>query len=69
MNELRISEHIRYIECSDDPLSADIGIIRGGDREWLFDVGNDPAARADLTDNITSCCPTSIRITRAASTL
>lgn len=40
MNEIRISEKISYIECSEDPLSADIGIIRDNGITWLYDVGN-----------------------------
>ena len=34
MKENIINEKISYIECSDDPLSADIGIIRDGDAVW-----------------------------------
>ena len=41
MKEIAISDKISYIECSEDPLSADIGIIRDGEETWLFDVGND----------------------------
>ena len=39
--EKNISENISYIECTDDPLSADIGIIRTDNGVWLYDVGND----------------------------
>lgn len=35
-----ISEKISYIAACDNPLSADIGIIKSGDTFWLFDVGN-----------------------------
>ena len=41
MNEIIINERISYIEATEEPLSADIGIIRCGDTEWLYDVGND----------------------------
>lgn len=41
MNRIEINERISYIEATEDPLSADIGIIRCDDAEWLYDVGND----------------------------
>ena len=40
MEEIRISDAISYIGASDNPLSADIGIIRREDGTWLYDVGN-----------------------------
>lgn len=40
MREISISDTISYIEASDDPLCADIGIIRRDDGIWLYDVGN-----------------------------
>lgn len=40
MGIVRISDKIRCIEASDDPLSADIGIIDSEDGVWLYDVGN-----------------------------
>ena len=49
MKENIINEKISYIECSDDPLSADIGIIRDGDAVWLYDVGSDERAISELT--------------------
>ncbi|MGM9603453.1 MAG: hypothetical protein ACI3XG_00130 [Faecousia sp.] len=51
MKEIVINEKISYIECSEDPLSADIGIIRDGDAVWLYDVGSDEQAITELTDN------------------
>ncbi len=39
-NEIVINDRISYIEASDDPLSADIGIIRQDGDTWLYDVGN-----------------------------
>ena len=39
--EIVINDKISYIEATDDPLSADIGIIRDSGRTWLFDVGAD----------------------------
>ena len=40
MDEIRINDRISYIEASDDPLSADIGIIEDNGSTWLYDVGN-----------------------------
>lgn len=51
MKEIIINEKISYMECSDDPLSADIGIIRNGDATWLYDVGSDERAITELTEN------------------
>ena len=51
MKENIINEKISYIECSEDPLSADIGIIRDGDAVWLYDVGGDERAITELTGN------------------
>ena len=51
MKENIINEKISYIECSDDPLSADIGIIRDGDAVWLYDVVSDERAISELTGN------------------
>lgn len=51
MKEIIINEKISYIECSDDPLSSDIGTIRDGDAAWLYDVGSDERAISELTGN------------------
>lgn len=51
MKEIVINEKISYIECSDAPLSADIGIIRDGNEVWLYDVGSDDRAVSELTEN------------------
>ena len=48
MNRKIINERISYIEATDEPLSADIGIIRCIDAEWLYDVGNDERSLAGL---------------------
>mgnify|MGYP005770337445 CR=1 FL=1 len=53
MEEIMINEKISYIASSDDPLSADIGIIRNAASTWLFDVGNDKRAIRELTGNYT----------------
>lgn len=39
MDELRITDKLSYIPCSDDPLSADVGILRENGEAWLYDVG------------------------------
>ena len=41
MKEMKLSDRISYVECSEEPLSADIGIIRDQGKIWLYDVGND----------------------------
>lgn len=37
----QISNEISYIEASENPLSADIGVIKTKNGNWLYDVGND----------------------------
>ena len=49
MKEIVITDKISYIECSEDPLSADIGIIRDGNEVWLYDVGNDRRSMEGLS--------------------
>ena len=44
METRRISDKISYIPATENPLSADIGIIRDGGQTWLFDVGDSAAA-------------------------
>lgn len=36
-----INSKISYIECTHNPLSADVGIVSNGQDIWLFDVGMD----------------------------
>lgn len=45
-----ISKEISYVEASNDPLSADIGIIDSSAGIWLYDVGKDPNSIASLKD-------------------
>ncbi len=40
MNEIFVNEKISYIEATDNPLSADIGIVKEENASWLYDVGN-----------------------------
>ncbi len=46
----KISNKIRYIEASNDPLSADIGIVQAQNGIWLYDVGNDRNSILSLTE-------------------
>lgn len=43
---IKINDKISYIEASENPLSADIGIVRDNGTTWLFDVGNGDASFA-----------------------
>ena len=36
---IKITETISYIKATEDPLSADVGIVEGKDFVWVFDVG------------------------------
>ncbi|MCR5154994.1 MAG: MBL fold metallo-hydrolase [Lachnospiraceae bacterium] len=39
--QIRLSPRISYIPATDDPLSADVVIVRGLSYTWVFDVGAD----------------------------
>ena len=41
---VRINEIISYLPASENPLSADVGIIKGKNSVWIFDVGCSSAA-------------------------
>ncbi len=45
----QISNEISYIEASEHPLSADIGIVEKQNETWLYDVGNDRESICSLT--------------------
>lgn len=49
MPDMVINDKISYISCSENPLSADIGIIREGADTWLYDVGGDADRICELT--------------------
>lgn len=49
VREIAINEKISYLEGTENPLSADIGIIRNGDTLWLYDVGSGERAISKLT--------------------
>lgn len=40
MNIVSLTERISYIPATEEPLSADVGIIRGDCFVWLFDAGS-----------------------------
>lgn len=48
MTAIRINDKISYIAASENPLSADIGIIRDNGTVWLFDVGSGEKSIAEL---------------------
>lgn len=50
MSIIKINDHISYIEASDNPLSADIGVIKDGDKTWLYDVGNGEQSLSSIPD-------------------
>ena len=45
-----ITDKIKYIESTEDPLSAEIGVIDSNGEKWLFDVGNNKEKIKELTD-------------------
>ncbi|MBQ8081426.1 MAG: hypothetical protein IJ240_05970 [Clostridia bacterium] len=51
MSVMTIDDRISYIVASDDPLSADIGMIRTDGGIWLYDVGNGEKRISGLTDS------------------
>ena len=48
MDRMIINEKISYIEGTENPLSADIGIVKAENCHWLYDVGNGEQAISDL---------------------
>ena len=48
MNQIRISDNISYIEAVEEPLSADIGMVRAGEALFLYDVGRGESNIAGL---------------------
>lgn len=47
MQAIKINNKISYVPASDDPLSADIGIIKDNGSLWLYDVGDNENTAAD----------------------
>lgn len=52
MKEIVINDKISYIEASEAPLCADIGIIREKDTIWLFDIGCGESNVPELPDHV-----------------
>ena len=50
---IAISDRIGYIEAAEEPLSADVGVVRGADGVWLYDVGNGERSAAELDGSYT----------------
>ena len=46
---IQINKTISYIGSSMEPLSAEVGVIRGKERIWFYDVGNGNAAREEIS--------------------
>ena len=46
--KIDISERISYIKATENPLSADIGMVLGEEYLWLFDIGADKAALEEV---------------------
>ncbi|MCR5823985.1 MAG: hypothetical protein K6G60_06085 [Lachnospiraceae bacterium] len=51
----KITDNIAYIPASEGPLSADIGLVMGNRRIYVFDTGNGDAAYKELKDFLDSC--------------
>lgn len=49
---IRINGTVSYIESTSDPLSAEVGVIRGKEKIWLYDVGNSGEAREEIRNLI-----------------
>lgn len=41
---ISIDDRLSYWKASEEPLSADIGVLEGDKYTWIFDVGNSPEA-------------------------
>ena len=48
MKRIDITEKISYIEATEEPLSADIGIIKSDGMTWLYDVGSSDECLPEL---------------------
>lgn len=49
---IRINGTVSYIESTNDPLSAEVGVIRGREKIWLYDVGNSGESREEIRNLI-----------------
>lgn len=48
MERKQITEQISYLPATEEPLSADVGLIRCGEEWWIYDVGSSEAAAAAI---------------------
>ena len=46
---LNITDRISYLKATEDPLSADVGIIEGDNFIWLYDIGADESVPMSLS--------------------
>ena len=46
----KINETISYIGSNEEPLSAEVGVVRGKERIWFYDVGNGNAAGEEIRE-------------------
>lgn len=49
---IEISDYMSYIPSSEQPLSADVGIIKGKNNIWLYDVGNGDDTLSLISDAV-----------------
>ena len=45
---VKIDDIISYIPACDEPLSADIWVITGNKKTWIFDVGSSASALEEI---------------------
>lgn len=45
---IRITDRISYWKATENPLSANVGVMQGESGVWLFDVGNDEKIAAEI---------------------
>lgn len=48
MERIFITDRLSYWKATENPLSADVGVIQGENNVWLFDVGNSPKVAAAI---------------------
>ena len=45
---IKITDRISYIKATEEPLSADVGIVEGDEFIWLYDIGTDESVPISL---------------------
>ena len=48
MERIYITKYLSYWKATENPLSADVGVIEGKSGVWLYDVGNSGEAAANI---------------------